>query len=97
MEYTVYRVVVGRQFEDVDMDMCPIPGNEDFYTETMASKKEAIRQAQRHFDRQPLNSYVHQVWATVQTVTITDKGTTYGKVIYRKYKAEDTDIYGRRK
>lgn len=85
----MYRVVVGRQFEDVDMDMCPIPGREDFYTETMASKKEAIRQAQSKFDRQPLNDYVHQVWARVYPITITDKKSIHGERIYNKFKSNN--------
>lgn len=89
MEIKVYRVIVELTHDDVDMDMCPTTSDETIWDNTVASKKEAIRQAQSKFDRQPLNDYVHQVWARVYPVTITDKESVQGERIYNKFKSNN--------
>ena len=89
MEKKVYRVIVDLTHDDVDMDMCPTTSDETIWDNTVASKKEAIRQAQSKFDRQPLNDYVHQVWARVYPITITDKKSIQGERIYNKFKSNN--------
>lgn len=88
MEYKVYRVNVQRTIADVEDDL-PFNRTETIYSDLLASRKEAIRKAQSKFDRQPINDYVGEVWATVQTATITAKGTKSGKRIYNLFKKRD--------
>lgn len=85
-KYKVYKVVVTLTHDSVDIDNCPSWDVMTLLDNIYASRKEAIRQAQRHFDRQPLNDYVHQVWARVYPIIITDKGSKQGDRIYNKFK-----------
>lgn len=88
MEYKVYRVNVQRTIADVEDDL-PFNRTETIYSDLLTSRKESIRKAQSKFDRQPINDYVGEVWATVQTATITAKGTKSGKRIYNLFKKRD--------
>lgn len=95
MDVTFYTVLVYREFEGMDEDFCPAPQRECFYEQSFTSKKEAVRQAQRHHDRQPLNGYVHDVWAKVIRKTVGTKGQTGDRQVYFKRKHVPTSIYGR--
>jgi len=81
-----FRVMVVITHDDTDGDLCPIMADEVIYNNVCASRKEAIRQAQRRFARQPINGFVYQVWATVRPVTITPTGQATGKRIYNLFK-----------
>lgn len=86
MEYKVYDLTVLSLETTTDLDMCPTTTWEPDYENTYASKKEAIRQAQRRFAKRHLNDYVLAVHASVTAITISDKGVTYVKRIYNLYK-----------
>lgn len=94
-EYKVYRVEVERLCDDVDMDGCTIQTWETIFKDIFPSKTEAIRHAQSKFAKQPLNMYVHCVYAAVYPYTISNNGmkceeTEYGfrKRVYNLYKID---------
>jgi len=89
MEIKVYRVIVELTHEATDIDRCPSWDVMTVHDNMCSSKIEAIRQAQSKFDRQPLNDYVHQVWARVYPITITDKKSIQGERIYNKFKSNN--------
>lgn len=88
MEYKVYRVHVQRTIADVEENL-PFNRTETIYNDTMSSRKEAIRRAQKHFDRQPINKYVGEVWAAVYAATIGPTGTRTTKRIYNRFKKRE--------
>ena len=81
MEYRVYKLAVTISQVENGMNY-----DTEIFNGLFASRKEAIKQAQKRFSRQPLNNYVNSVWAVVYPLIIADKGTTQGKRIYNLYK-----------
>jgi len=67
-------------------DYIPFDRDETIYNDTMSSRKEAIRMAQKYFSRQPINNCVSDVWAAVYAATIGPTGTRTNKRIYNLYK-----------
>lgn len=47
---------------------------EVIFDDIFSSKKSAIRAAQEHYDKQPLNGYVYGVWAVVYAKHISSNG-----------------------
>lgn len=90
MEYTVYTVLADRGCIEYDSDRIPYDSGERFFEDMFASKKEAIRKAQRIIAKQPLNDYVSFKHVRVISQSITDKGMSKkGKLIYRIYKSQE--------
>ena len=87
MAIKVYRVIVELTHDGADIDNCPSWDVMTVHDNMCSSKIEAIRQAQSKFDRQPLNGCVHQVWARVYPITITNKASHQGERIYNKFKS----------
>ena len=86
MKVKIYKTRVIANVNCNDMDGCPSDKDEVIYENEFTSKVQAIRMAQRKFDKAQFNpEYVSHKWAHVIEFVITEKGRQKGRRIYNRF------------
>ena len=86
MKVKIYKTRVCANVYCNDMDGCPSEKDEIIYENEFTSRVQAIRMAQRKFDKSQFNpEYVSYKYAHVFESVITEKGRQKGKRIYTKF------------
>ena len=86
MKVKIYKTRVIANVNCNDMDGCPSDKDEVIYENEFTSKTQAIRMAQRKFDKAQFNpEYVSHKWAHVIEFVITEKGRQKGRRIYNRF------------